>query len=298
MPDTTAYSKVFLQDLDAYKSAIKKNDFELANTFSNRIMSNAHLFNEKDYGIIGFVLKEFAREGIIAKQLKDTSAPNTISTQIQSLLKKVDSGLKSGDASTEEFWISYRNHLTQMRKSKLTSEELSAYATLNQDFTKSVTVKVLEEFQKNLELLKYPTNNLFAGCISEISRTMDCSGLEDISFNTMCSFVMLARIYDYIRTTSTEQDFPTRIEKEMMPLVNNVLENINTLKNNPQNRVMNDVLWSLIKIWRLYFIKFAELRLPVATERRSVIKEQTKSKIAEALSKSLEKEINQEEDEQ
>lgn len=283
------YSNVFSQDLNAYKSAVKRGDFDLANIFANRMMSNAYLFNEKNLGLIGFILKEIAREGIIAKQLKDKSAPEIVTNQVQTLMKKDE--ILQTDNGLDEFWTTYRNIMMLTRKSKLTPDEISSYTSLNQDFTKLSTEKIINEFEVNMDLLKDPRNNLIRGSLSEIGRMIVCHGFEDMSFNVLCLLTMLARIYEYVILTSDEKNYPSRIEKEFFPLVLDVMKSI---KSQDNKQIDSDLLWMLIKTWRLYFIKFAEMgRQSVRGEKKSVITEQSRSKIAEALSKSLEKEVQE-----
>ena len=72
MTDSDMYLKEgFPEDLDAYGIAIKEKDFKWANIFANRIMSNSYLFDQKETGIIGHVLKEIASDGINLQQKKD-----------------------------------------------------------------------------------------------------------------------------------------------------------------------------------------------------------------------------------
>lgn len=280
---------IFEQDLGAYKSAVNRGDFELANTFANRMMSNAYMFDEKEIGIIGLILKEMSREGMIAKQVKDKSAPNTVITQTQNTIKKIEDQIKIKKFDLDEIWKGFSNLLVTTRKSKLNQDENVAYSNLNLEFTEFACEKMTKEFSDNLQLLDYPSNNLFGGVLTELGRIMDCHGIEKNSLQTMLILTMLNRLYEYIRFT-TNDDLDKRVQDEFIPHVTKALDYLKSNKNETESMEINNILWDLIKIWRIYFIKFTEVR-PNLAMRKSSLKEQTKSRIADALSKSLEKEI-------
>lgn len=282
-------SKIFLEDLVALKFSIERKDFESANSFSNRIMGNAYLFDEKIFGLTGFFFKELAREGAILNQLKtrDKEIINSTKSKIISLIDLISKDTSS--INLDLVWRQYVDVTNSARFEKLNEDEKQAYSE-SIEFSENLANKIYKILLENRELLSDPSNDLLTGSLSEIIRVIDVYAASKHTMYFLGLLIMLIRVQEYVRTTSNESNYVQRVKDELLPFLDSIGEKIKSFDNTAQQNIVNDCLWDLICAWRLYFIKYHEPRQNMP-KRRSALKEQTKSKIADALSQSLEKEI-------
>jgi hypothetical protein len=139
------YSKeIFLADFDAYLAAAKVKDFREANIFANRIMSNAYLFDLKNYGLIGFVLKEIANDGTLMQQSKDSQLLAEFSKQTSKHLEKLTSLAKKDSTNLNELWEVFSDSLLLNRDAFMTKNEKLAYKKTNVEFSSQSIVKLLQ----------------------------------------------------------------------------------------------------------------------------------------------------------
>jgi len=97
------------------------------------------------------------------------------------------------------------------------------------------------------------------GILSEIGRVDRVHNLDKYDEHFVSLFRMISRIDDYIKATSTLSDFALRSEKEILPYIEKITQLHNSLKtNNSDQKEIDDLLWSMMKMWRLDFIKFLE----------------------------------------
>src|SRR3989338_8542608 len=171
MTDSDMYLKEgFPEDLDAYGIAIKEKDFKWANIFANRIMSNSYLFDQKETGIIGHVLKEIASDGINLQQKKDPKQLSDYSQKSRHVVGGIITMLEKNQIDCDEVWQLYNNHQKATNKMFQSEIEQTAYPKTNEVFSISIIDKLTELLEKHSDILLEPQNNLFKGILNEAGR--------------------------------------------------------------------------------------------------------------------------------
>ncbi|WP_268542001.1 hypothetical protein [Candidatus Nitrosotenuis cloacae] len=291
----SSYSKtIFLEDFNAYLAAAKVKDFREANIFANRIMSNAYLFDSKNYGLMGFVLKEIANDGTLVQQSKDSQLLTEFSKQTSKYLEKLSALANKDSTNLNELWEVFSDSLLMNRDSFMTKNEKVAYKKTNVEFSNQSIIKLLQILKENKNLITYPYNNLFKGFLNEIGRYVKNHGLSIQDAHMVTLFMMISRIDEYVKGTTLLQEFPDRAKKEILPSLEKVLivaEKTATTKNEDG---IDDLLWELIKKWRLYFLQFMEIQRGIPLREEKVVEEPTQSKLVDAIAKEIEKEVGTE----
>lgn len=292
----TGYSKeLFLQDLENYKNTIKLNDLRTGNIIGNRIMSNAHLFDEKYYGIIGFFLKQIVAEALVLRNLNDSETTSVISDKTIDFVQNIiEPQINSNITDYDKIWIGYNNVMMKTRQIFIPKGEKEVYK-LNQAFTTESFQNLSKMLFSGKENLVYLTNNFLKGILNEMNRIAKTYGTNTDDLYFLSLLIMIDRLDEYVGLTIIDaNDFEKRIRNEIIPQINK-LEKFLTDQNKKEK--VNDLLWELIREWRFDFIKFLDVRRtnptnPTPVQVQEDIKPAVKSKLVEELAKSLEDEVS------
>lgn len=284
-------SKIFKQDLDAFSLAIKKHDFESANIFANRVMSNAVLHDNSKFGIVGFFLKHISSEGSYAQQNQQKISLETISKAARHFMSVVISDIKNINIS--DLWKELNNYNQKIRFVSSMPGEADVYTAMDINFVHESFVEIFKLFDKKKSQLTYPSNKLISGTVNELIRITKTHGSDVEILRHYSLFSMLDRIYSYIKSTSTKSDFEHRINNEFLPLVEQIPSYTQSCSD--KSTQIDNNLWLLIQKWREYFIVFMELEQiqiqPVHNHPLSLGSE--KEKFTEILAKNISKEIRE-----
>ncbi|AFS83147.1 hypothetical protein [Candidatus Nitrosopumilus sediminis] len=286
------YDKVALkQDLNLFLNSIDSNDFRTGNIIGNRIMSNAYLFEKQNYAIMGYFLKQICIDALSLKNRSDPDSLSPITSALKTFVKdKIFIQLDTQE-NLHELWKDYNNTVTKTRNSFLPPKEKELYK-VNPQFTNKAFKKIISLLLENRDSLKYPTNNFFKGMLNEMNRIGKIYGTSIKDQHVLAIITMLDRVDEYVGLTVIDyEDFESRIEKEILPLVNS-FEEVAINKNLDENLV-NKFLWKLISIWRFNFIKFMEVKRAGVPQIQvqEEIKKPVKKQLVEEIAKSLEDEI-------
>jgi len=143
----------FRYDLDAFGVSIKEKNFKDANIFANRIMSNAVIFDKKEYGIIGHILKEIAVDGL---QLQQSIIISEVPTYAKHSSKVVGLILKLLETKMdlEQIWDSYNQHQNDTHQFFMSKIEKNAYLKSDTKFSKNVIAFLIEYIRKIQKLFE------------------------------------------------------------------------------------------------------------------------------------------------
>lgn len=293
---STEYNEtLFRYDLDAYGIAVKDKDFKESNIFANRIMSNAALFDSKEFGIIGYILKEISTDGINVQQSKDDKTIVDFSQKTSKVVGTIIKMLEAKQINLKEIWSLYSSHQINTHTLFMSKPEKIAYVKLDQNFSNSVVKQLVGILEKNIGILQYATNSILSGILNETGRISKVYGLTNSDEHFVSLLRMLQRIDDYIKNTSmTDSDFIERTKKEIIPHASEIISIYSSLTDsNDQADKIDILLWELIKIWRLYYIKFMEVIQPSYSIRKqkSTKEDVEKSELVEEVTKYIEDEI-------
>lgn len=290
----TGYDETkFRYDLDAYGLTVKESDFKQANIFANRVMSNSFIFNSRDFGIIGHILKEIASDGINVQQSRDEKLLNEYSKKSEKVLGEIVTMLDSNKIDLTKIWSHFSAQQDTTMKLFMSDYETRAYAEPDKDFSHEMIKNLMEILEENIVLLEYRSNNIYRGMLNEIGRMSKVSGLYNYDQHFVALLGMMQKIDEYVKQTSSSADFIQRSKKELIPLTKKVVEIYNSMNSeNYQNETIDDFLWSLIKIWRLYFVKFMEQgQISYSMREEQIPEDPEKSKLVDEVTKYIEKEI-------
>lgn len=293
MGDSNTYTNtIFRYDLDAYGYSVKEKDFKNANIFANRIMSNAALFDTKGYGIIGHILKEIAVDGMNLQQTTDVSEVPTYAKESSKVVGQILKELESG-IDLNQIWNAYNNQQISTHHLFMIKIEKSAYLKPDTSFSNNALDKLISYMNKNKKLFLYRPNNFIIGILNEIGRIGKVHNLNSDDEHFVSLLRMLYKIDDYVKHTSASSDFSLRVEKEVLPFVDKIINTHNLLKKgDATNDDVDDLLWSMIKTWRNYFVKFIEPNSVPNSIRRE--QETTETPEATELIKEITKHIEEE----
>ena len=215
---------LFRQDFEIFNNAVKQNDFKTANIISNRIMTNAWLFNAKFFGITGFFLRLLTLDALSALNINNENAVKTIKEQIKSFTDSVLAEVSSKDFSITELWTHYTIAYEKCRHEFSTDYEKSIY-TRELEFTHNVFVKMLSILNEEKDQISYPSNSLIQGIFNECYRISRTYGIETEDLYVLSILVMIDRIDEYVKLTFVEfKEFETRAKSESVPLIEKLLE--------------------------------------------------------------------------
>lgn len=283
----------FRYDLDAFGFCLKENDFKQANIFANRIMSNASLFDKKDFGIIGHIFKEIANDGIIAQQGKNEKLLLEYSEKSQKVMGIIVKMLDTDSIHLKKIWSHFSAHQDSTNKLFMSEYELQAYQKPDKGFSNIAIQKIMKILEENVALLGYRSNDLYRGILNEIGRMSKVYGLYDYDEHFVSLLRMMQKIDEYVKQTSTPNDFLDRSKKEIILLTQEIISVYNLIdSDNKQEEKIDNLLWILIKIWRLFFIKFMEPgQVYYSMKDEQIPDDPEKSKLVDEVTKYIEKEI-------
>jgi len=290
MSKNTAYnSELFKEDLKVFESAIKKKDYKTANIISNRITTNAWVSETQYFGIVGFFLRQLALDVLSASNNNNSSAVDTITKQIFHLTENILAQVSSEKTNLHELWINFNIVKEKSRKDTLPDDEKTYYTT-NIEYTHKSVQKVLQLLFESKDIISYGSNNFIKGILNEISRSSRTYGISPEDNYLLSILVMIDRVDEYIGTTSIDiKDFKIRTEKELMPFIEQ-LEKINSNNTIDETKV-NDLIWILIKKWRMYYVQFMEPNRQSIQNQQPIIQGKIRDELIEELAEGIEKEV-------
>ena len=291
-------AKPFSEDMTAAKLAFEKEEFYMMNIIGNRIMSNAIFLGSEAQPIMlaGFFVKDIAMEMLNIAARGRTAPTGAAKAVVSPFLSQIEKHASGPQFDSLSFWKSYGEYNKRIRKFGITEIEDKSYSE-NTAFAKLASKWLLDYLRKERLLLVDPRNQLLEGVLNELSRIYRAHGADLNELLLIAILDYLQKFYSYVRFASSKPDGdldPSKIESEVNPRIDEILG----LFSGPKEPNVEDaqaVLAGLILSWREYFIRYMELRqFPGVSPVRGVeLPEETKKKITEAITKTLEKDTKQ-----
>jgi hypothetical protein len=289
-------SRIIKQDIAAAVAAFEQDDFASMNMYANRLMANALFGDIEEFFLPGFFFKDIA--GFFLN-MKFLSKPVALSTAKVVALKHINS-LKeyaSGEKiNVSLIWISFYQCYKDLRKFLLDDIEAKVYSD-NTAFTRHSFLWLTRYMKAHKEVLLDPNNLLFKGILNEYERIFRSHSGELNDVIAISLVRSLDRLYNYLvimKTSDGKVD-----ENKLKLLVYPHIEMIEQLAYAPNIDVClpaTSALWNMTKQWREFFIQYMDVERvkPVEAERAIELPAEVRKKIAESVSKTLEKEVKSE----
>lgn len=278
------------QDLKAIILALEEDDYENTNIFANRLMSDAGIVGDKEHLLIGFFSKDVAADMMELRAMKKATALATAKAHATIFLSKMNDHARRQAFDEEEIWNEYVVLSDKLRKFHLTPHEEKAYAD-DKEFTHRIAVWLEQYLLGRQNLLVESKSQLLKGVLNELGRVYRIFGADKPEIIFLSLLTALDRVCDYVRFAHQSPDGSIdsgSAKSEILPYLERILD-IMQGKSVEISKV-DALLSELIIKWREAFISYLEVphlvRVPV--EKGVQLPEETKKRIAEAVTKALE----------
>jgi hypothetical protein len=288
--------KTVKQDIAAAINAFEQDDFSDMNMYANRIMANAAFGDDEELFLTGFLLKDIAGLFLYMKAIPKfvaLSTAKTMSSKYVSLLKEMSAGEK---ADLKILWVGFYQFYRDTRKFLMNDIEKKVYSD-NTNFTRHSYIWLIRYTRNHKETLLDPNNFLFKGILNEMERIFRTHSGELDDVLAMSLIKALDRLYEYIAISRTSDG---RIDEgKLKELIYPHLETIEQIAYPEKREQFSDVtkaIWRMTKQWREYFLQYMEVERvkPIQAQRAIELPADMKAKLAESISKTLEKEVKPE----
>lgn len=276
-------AELFKMDLEVFVSAIKNKDFKTATIISNRIMTNAWISDTQYYGIAGFFLRVSA---IRFLNMNNSNISDIIVAEISKFTDNVLEQISSNKKDLKKLWIDFGIVLEKTRKEILPDDEKNY--NLNTKYTTKTIDRILKLLFNSTNTLTHSSNNFIRGILQEIERTTQTYGINSNGLYLFSLLTMIDRIDEYIKIEMNTNEFKIRINNEILPLIKKLQE---IYENNIEEKQINNLLWDLIKKWRIYYIQFMEPIIQLNQTQPLIIEEKIKDELVKELAEGIEKEV-------
>jgi hypothetical protein len=248
-----------------------------------------HITGLTEIFLPGFFLKDVSFTFGLLKTRKSATAYSTAKAHGFSFVETLGKLLPSLDE--KELWKEFHGFNDKIRKFEMDDFEEKSYSD-NPGFTKQSYQWLLSYLDSNKNTLFDPHNLLLKGVINEMIRIfrVNSGTVEDIVVIYLLE--ALDRNYDYIGGFHGRSDArlinKEKVEKDILPFVDQIV------KVYGQGKIAeaDAILWTLVKGWRELFIQYMELPTPgFALQKGIELPEELKKKLAESITKTMEKEI-------
>jgi len=296
---TSLYFSAFRQDLRAVTKALDDDNFDSANIFSNRIMSNAVIGGDKNLGYAGFFLKELSLLLGGIRRRSETAAFTSAKAVAKECAKRFSDITSSPEFDSGLLWETYLGSLNQLRDFLKDDYERASYSRTDLEFVRMSFHWLLQFLKNERSVLLVRDSSLLDGILSEMNRLWKIHGIEMASIFAISLLVQLKRCNDYAKiAVSNPNEFKLIAEKTIVPYADKIVSILE--QELPNRKEVETILWQLITKWREDFIRFMEIRMappfpiPYGYEKPVEIPEETREKLTKAITESLENGIKRE----
>lgn len=290
---------IIKQDLEVAKRAVAEDDFNLVNIIGNRIMTNIFTTNNNEMMILGWLIKELGLELISLNQMKYDKI-NEIKNYSATYLNELISTVASENTESKVYWQKFFEIENKLRKSILSKNEDVVYNE-QADFSKGFAVKMLDVFYSNKNMLFIENNTLPTTITSELGRSFNEHGGEE----ALIIYFVLRTFEDYYRYFYFEKFFIKyqcaieRSEAKLKEYVENIYKLRSVTMNGDLNGLYNESnsIVSMLGVdYRLYYMIYLDYsrtypQEKVRAERRLELSQETKQKIGELITASLQEKL-------
>jgi hypothetical protein len=276
--------EIVRQDFAAAALACNEGEYSLMNVYSNRLMGNCVFGDRKEFGLIGYFLKEIAIDFL--KLGTSSESQNALKPIASALISKLNAALKP-ELDLASAWDGYFAYVDSSRKLFVTDVEKKTYRD-DKAFTASAVSTLARQFLRD-EALFQESGQLLKGILSECERLIRNHGAEDRDIVFSCLVTALDRLTDYLKLGSpiNQDAFKSAITPYLIRLTDWTAAN-----EGAPFSIASDILSDVLLEWRRSFVRYTEIGRVTATEERKIelpleAKKRLGDTIAEALKKDL-----------
>jgi hypothetical protein len=286
-------SQVIKQDIAAAVTAFEQDNFEEMNMYANRLMANSIFGNVEDLFLPGFFLKDIAGIFLSLKAMPGSVALSTAKTVGSKYLSSSKEYTFHEKIDLDLSWVSFFQFYRDARKFFSNDTENKVYAN-NTTFTRHAFVWLIRYMNSQKEILLDPNNLLFRGVLNEFERVFRNHSGEVNDVLAISLVKALDRLYNYLTVARTPDG---RIDESKLKLFIyphiEATERLAYPEKTVQFSEVTHALWVITKQWREFFIQYMEIERvkPMEVQRAIELPVDIRKKLAESVSKTLEKEV-------
>jgi hypothetical protein len=185
-------------------------------------------------------------------------------------------------------------------------DEGAMYAKDDTNLAHEGVLGLIEFLDKNKDMLTVKANNMLDITAIEINRFYSTYGLNDSDVKIRALVIALRLVEDYVRKDAFDQSkLASNVNVIIFPLLDRIVEYSRRIKD-IELKVIDDLLWEMIALWRDLFLKFGEPSLYVAQgedrsqkdmkkgEAQITFPPSIRDKLADLLSKTIEDKLRKE----
>jgi hypothetical protein len=278
---------VIRQDFAAATTAFNESDFSQVNLYANRLMANVLFGTTKEYGLVGFFLKNLAIEFL--KTEEDSELRKNLRPLGTSFISKMNEALKP-DLDLQRIWEAYFVFAEASRKLSMTPVEQRVYRD-NKAFTEQAFSFLTRELYTHGAVF-HEHGLVSKAVIVEAERIIRVHGGEEKHLVLFSLFQALDRLIDYIRIACSSSG-PETFKSTVSPWLDRINAWCQAGENLPYLQatdILSDIVWE----WRRLFMGYMEMGRVSTSEERKIelpleAKKRLSNTIAQALQKDLEK---------
>lgn len=277
--------EIIRQDFAAVAAACSEDDYSLMNVYSNRLMGNCLFAPGKEFGLIGFFLKDVAIDFLNLGTASESQ--KALKPVASALISKLNDGLKP-QLELRSIWDGYFAYVDSSRKLFMTPIERRVYKD-DKVFT-ALAVSRLAEFLRD-EIMFEEQGQLLKGIASECERLIRIHGAQgrEIVFNCLVS--CLDRLTDYVKLGCAKQ--ANCMKDALTPWLDKITAWSEEKESSPYKHA-SDILADLVLEWRRSFIRYADLpRATAKEERRIELPAEAKKRLGDTIAEALKKDLVQ-----
>ena len=263
------------------------DDFEMMNILGNRIMSNALFSDDARLALAGFFVKQVALAYLEIKAHFPArlSSAKPVGRDYLDALRNFSATVGHAD-----LWQNYHKFTDLIRHNLVSDEERQAYSD-NPDFTAYAFGWLVDYLSKEREMLLDSRSALLKGILNEMGRIYNVFGGRPKETYVSCLIITLDRYFDYFRIrygTSSGEVGDDALKRLVFPYIDKIVQ-VAAFEKEPNTGLVGEIMLSLTKSWRSFFIQYMELS-PRVSRRPIELPEESKRRLSEALGKALERE--------
>lgn len=289
---------VLKQDIKVAENAINENDFRMVSIIGNRIMANllADESKTKEFMLIGWILKEMGGELEAVRRFKDTSKLNNSTKIAKESLKQIETILSKKEYDTKKLWGIYFDWEKDIRNHILSKLEDKIYTKKMPEFTRGISLVLIQHFLENKNLLLKQNAQLTKGILNDLARIINEHGATEAEYMTYIVFKAFDQYFDY--ALYSEMSFDGKINEEnLKSKIDKYIDTIEKISKIYEAKELEDMyaestalVYDLSIEMRKYVHSYFIIHAQVV-ERKLELPEEAKQKISETISKAFEEKV-------
>lgn len=276
---------VVTQDFAAAISAFDEGDYPQMNVYSNRLIANSVFGQQRQYGIIGFFLKNVATDFLRLTVSSDSQ--NALKPFASAFMSKLKEALKP-ELELMHVWQGFFAYTESSRKIFLTPAEKQVYKE-NKAFTAIAFSALANELLKGEHLFE-EQGQVTKAFLNESARLINSHGAQerDLVFSTLVT--ALDRFCDYVKVACSGKSADC-FKSKLLPFTERMTQWREGNEGLPYADA-SGILADILVEWRFSFLRYFELRRFISAEEKKIeLPPEARKRLGDTITEALKKDL-------